>query len=175
MAGYVIMFDGDDFGFHKQSRFPNVRVENVKQIQLDGDELELGLALWPMADQFAPPGRVRIWEGAVARRFAVKFQEFERGSAPTGAFFLLYPSSNNAPHLVSGPYGSLREARNGRAVSGDLVVSKTDYGYRVAEDGSWLWEWERHEGTFAAQHWNNATRFLSSNCASPLPPRKVGS
>lgn len=80
MTGYVTLFDGDSFGFHADSPFPNVPIQNVKEIQLDGDELAFGLRLWPSADAFAPPGHVRVWVGAQARRFTFIFQEYKRGA-----------------------------------------------------------------------------------------------
>lgn len=76
MAGYVNMVDGDSFGFHVGT-FPNIQPGRVCEIQLDCDELERGLRIWPEADFWADPGRVRNWYGPSARLFAQKLLEHQ--------------------------------------------------------------------------------------------------
>jgi hypothetical protein len=92
MAGFVITHDGDEFGFHTDTGFPrNIAPERIKEIQLDCDELQWALKLWPEADLFAYPGRVRVWKGASARRLACKFLEEQivksGGTKPSGGLF----------------------------------------------------------------------------------------
>lgn len=73
MAGFVFLQDGSSIEFH--TGFPRVNPEDVQEIQLDCDELDRGLRLWPEAVEFTPNqgSRVQNWIGASARRFACKF------------------------------------------------------------------------------------------------------
>ncbi len=84
MAGFLIMQDGDEFQFHVGS-FPEVNPRDVTCIQLDCDELDKGLDLWPNAELFTgDQGRVMSWHGASARRFVCKFLDhhfaYDRGA-----------------------------------------------------------------------------------------------
>lgn len=83
MAGFLIMQDDDQFQFHVGT-FPEVNPRDVKAIQLDCDELALGLNIWPEAWSFtstAKGSRVAAWYGASARRFTCKFLDREFGPA----------------------------------------------------------------------------------------------
>ncbi len=81
MAGFLIMQDDDQFEFHVGT-FPGVNPRDVKAIQLDCDELALGLNIWPEAAKFTNSpnySRVMSWYGASARRFVCKFLDREIG------------------------------------------------------------------------------------------------
>jgi hypothetical protein len=81
MAGYITTTDGDLHPFHAGDA---VKVLNliapgkVRSVQLDCDELDWGLNVWPEAQTFTPDQgkRVQVWRGAQARRFVVLMQGY---------------------------------------------------------------------------------------------------
>lgn len=77
MAGFVSLRSREEpIEFHVGTFPTTIEVDDVDVIQLDCDELEHGLRVWPEAATFVEPEhngrRVKAWRGASARRMACK-------------------------------------------------------------------------------------------------------
>lgn len=90
-------------------------------------------------------------------------------------FFLLIPSSNNAPHDVCGPFASISEAKEARIASGQLLVAPVGDDYVIVRSFDWLWEWEIQTimhgldapTAYAVRNIVNLARFTRSDCEVP--------
>ncbi len=101
----------------------------------------------------------------------------ECGFCEQDRYFLLFPSSNNARHLVTGPFPSILAARSARIVSGNLVVQRLGDAYVAVQSFNALFDWELQEAAFpsgdyiatpfAFRHAVSKTAWSMSDCETP--------